>query len=146
MYVGPAFELKVASAPVIGVHAVQTFELSHVPSAHAAVQVVIPSETPTVSFGVAVAHPPVAKRVLVSDVQVYVGPAFELKVRSAPVIGVHEMMVVVATADGAVSVLVTMVVATAPAAPLAAIALSFSVGLRKLEHAIVTSVPLGIVS
>ena len=41
--------------------------------AHAAVQVVIP-ETPTVFFGVPVAHPPVAKRVVDADVQVYVTP------------------------------------------------------------------------
>ena len=52
---------------------VQTFELSHVPPAHAAVQVVIP-ETPTVFFEVAEAHPPVAKRVVDADVQVYVTP------------------------------------------------------------------------
>ena len=59
-----------------------TSALSHVPPAHAAVQVVIP-ETPTVFFGVPVAHPPVAKRVVVADKQVYVGPALELKVASA---------------------------------------------------------------
>jgi hypothetical protein len=87
----------------------------------------------TVYFGLALAHPPEAKRVVVSDVQVYVGPAFELKVRSAPVIGVHEMMVVVA-ADGAVSVLVTMVVVTAPAAPLAAITTSHSLLSHEIMH------------
>ena len=70
------------------VKAVQTLLLSHVPTPHAAVQVDIPV-VPTVFFGVAVAHPPVAKRVVVSDVQVYVGPAFELKVVSAPSMAVH---------------------------------------------------------
>ena len=78
----------VAAAPVMGVHAVQTLLLSHVPTPHSAVQVDIPV-VPTVFFGVAVAHPPVAKRVVVSDVQVYVGPAFELKVVSAPSMAVH---------------------------------------------------------
>ena len=51
---------------------VQTFELSHAPPAHAAVQVVIPV-LPTVFFVVDdEAHPPVAKRVVDADVQVYV--------------------------------------------------------------------------
>jgi len=71
------------------VKAVQTFELSHVPVAHAAVQVVIPV-VPTVFFVVDdKAHPPVAKRVVAEDVHVYVGPALELKVASAPSMPVH---------------------------------------------------------
>jgi len=72
------------------VKAVQTLLLSHVPAPHSAVQVVMcENVATTVFFGVAVAHPPVAKRVVVSDVQVYVGPAFELKVVSAPSMAVH---------------------------------------------------------
>ena len=76
------------AAPGMAVHVVQTLLLSHVPVPHSAVHVVIPV-VPTDFFGVAVAHPPVAKRVVVSDVQVYVGPAFELKVVSAPSMAVH---------------------------------------------------------
>jgi len=70
VYVGPALKLNVASAPSMAVQAVQTLLLSHVPAPHAAVQVDIPV-VPTVFFGVAVAHPPVAKRVVVADVQSY---------------------------------------------------------------------------
>jgi len=83
VYVGPALKLNVASAPSMAVQAVQTLLLSHVPAPHAAVQVDIPV-VPTVFFGVAVAHPPVAKRVVVSDMQVYV-----TSLAAAPVMGVH---------------------------------------------------------
>ena len=83
VYVGPALKLNVASAPSMAVQAVQTLLLSHVPAPHAVVQVDIPV-VPTVFFGVAVAHPPVAIRVVVSDVQVYVR-----SLAAAPVMGVH---------------------------------------------------------
>ena len=73
--------------PSMIVHGVQTFESSHVRQEQAAVQVV--SYVPTVFFAVAVAHPPVAKRVVVADVQVYVGPALKLNVASAPSMAVQ---------------------------------------------------------
>ena len=67
------------------VKALQTLLLSHVPAPHSAVQVVMcENVATTVFFGVAVAHPPVAKRVVVSDMQVYV-----TSLAAAPVIGVH---------------------------------------------------------
>jgi len=70
------------------VRAVQTLLLSQVPVPQARVQVVmVPAATgvvvasvPTVFFEVAVAHDPVAKRLSVADVQVYVTP-----VAAAPV-------------------------------------------------------------
>ena len=68
MYVAPV------AAPSTAVQPMHTSALSHVPPAHAAVQVVIPV-VPTVFFVVDdEAHPPVAKRVVDADVQVYVTP------------------------------------------------------------------------
>ena len=61
----------VASAPVMAVQAVQLFALSHDPISQVAVHVVMTPVAPTVFFVVEdAAHPPVANRVSVADVQV----------------------------------------------------------------------------
>ena len=87
-----AVQVKVASAAAVAtaVQVLQVLALSHDPVAQAAVQVVIPV-VPTVFFVVAVAaHDPVANRVVVADVQVYVTA---LAAASAPVMGVQAVHV-----------------------------------------------------
>jgi hypothetical protein len=97
------------------VKAVQTFELSHVSAPQTSVHVVIVPAAPTVFFEVAVAHPPVAKREVVADMQESVAAP------SAPVMELQLAMMVSAAAEAVVSFVVTMVDVTVPPAPLAAI-------------------------
>ena len=82
VYVASAAALVIPPA-----HAVHVFALSHDPVPQAAVQVVMTPVAPTVFLVVEdAAHPPVANRVSVADVQVYVTA---LRVTSAPVIPVQ---------------------------------------------------------